>query len=92
MKTKKYRIGDTIKVLSQEWGKPELVGRTGLVVDIGLGFVCLYFKGWKSGHNGSGKNIALRNANPFSFYDLGSKTGDKIELISSRQLEFDFNA
>ena len=91
----KFKIGDKVKVISQDWHKPELVGKTGIIVGIYKGFdFCIYFKNWKWGHYPEHcfENTFTEEdykSMETSCWNLGTKDGDKFVKVST-QLELNF--
>ena len=91
----KFKVGDRVKVISQNWGKPSLVGQVGTIDYILENednfpreyLIC--FDNWSSGHNGHGypiNNLRLNNC-----WFLCGKAEDRIEKVN-QQLELNFNA
>lgn len=92
MNIKNIKVGDKVRVISQGWDKPSLVGRIGLVTAILSDYhISIYFKGWTKGHLGIGSYLSLRAKTATSCYYLGEREQDKVEKVSM-QLEFNFNA
>jgi hypothetical protein len=91
----KFKVGDRVKVVSQGWHKPSLIGKVGIVAYILSGSVIthygIFFDNWHEGHCGNLKSFEITLKNEFSFWNLGERLEDKI-ILASEQLEFNFDA
>jgi hypothetical protein len=99
----KFEIGDKVKVISLGWDKPDLVGRTGIIIGISQNFAdfCIYFKNWRSGHVPDYVNFkTIKKIEHFkdlkdlkdlkvSCWNLGTRIDDKF-IKANTQLELNF--
>ena len=81
-----FKVGDRVKVVSQDWHKPSLIGKVGVIVQtLSPGEYCILFSGWKEGHTGIDKSGTSK-----SYWNLGGRQEDKV-VLASEQLEFNFD-
>jgi len=92
----KFKLGDRVKVVSQNWGKPSMVGQVGTIDYIMDRLISdpldeeylVRFDKWTCGHKGHG--YAKNPTELDNYWFLGGKKGDELEKLNT-QLEFNFN-